>query len=129
MLIALVLVAFTSVAQVRTQAIALDTVKGAKTKYFTPTFTSTYVGVTDYVGVVAFTYTTKDIRDSLSYIKLQGSLDGTNYVDVSSQARTTTDGNYMLSQTPPTYLKYRIAIAAIAGDTVVFKNVYYIHKK
>lgn len=125
------LVAFSAVSfgQQRLVPIATDTIKGAQTKYFAPVYTSTFVGPVEYKGAIVFTYATQDVRDSLASIWLQGSPDGVNYVNITNQTRTTTDGAYSLSQAPPLYMRYRVAATCIAGDTVIFKRVTYLQKQ
>jgi len=119
-------------AQKRNVSITTDTVQGAETVYFAPTYSYTYTGVSSYAGLVGFQFTKTDIADSLSVLTLQGSYDGTNYVAITSSGasltETTTDGNFLLYEANPLFLKYRLAATCASGDTVKFTNVKYIHK-
>jgi len=130
--ILLALVSLAANAQLRNVSLAADTVKGAETIYFAPSFNYVYSGTSLYAGLVGFQFTKTDVADSLSVLKMQGSYDGTNYVDLtsttSSLTNTTTNGNFFLYEVNPVFLKYRLLATCASGDTVRFSNVRYIHK-
>lgn len=129
-LLSIILVAFIidTQAQERNVPIATDTVQGAETVYFAPTYTYTFTGSTNSTDYVSFYYTTVDVADSLASLYLQGSADGVNYVNITNQATTTTDGHYRLYEANAIAVKYRLAATCIAGDTVILKNIYYLQK-
>lgn len=124
----LAFVAFASNAQV-TKPIVLDTVQGAETVYFTPSYSGFFTGSTTYTGIVGIQFDIDNVKDSTSAIGLYGSVDGIGYVLVSSLSLTNTEGTYMLSDVAPDYIKYRLAATCIAGDTVIIKAVTYIEKQ
>lgn len=131
--IALILLAtLTLSAQKRNVPIAADTAQG-NTVYFEPNYTIAFLGASTYTGVVGIQFTKTDVADSCSSIKLQGSRDGSNFVDVTDATayleNTTTDGNFFLYDENPIYLKYRLAATAATGDTTIFSNVGYIWKE
>jgi len=126
----LLFVAFNIQAQERMVSIRQDTVI-AETTIFAPGYDNTFVGAQLYSGVVGFQFTIKNVTDSLNNVKLWGTFDGTNYILVSTLAdcNTGSEANYIISTTPPLYLKYKLTATAAAGDAAVVKNVIYFQKK
>lgn len=102
-----------------------DTVKGVNT-YYTPAY-----AIENYAGIVAFTWT----RDNISSLNkdsvvLQGAMKNVSalYTHISGES-TTTEQNYILSQTPPIWKYYRLGvIVSSTADTVLLSNLRAVYK-
>jgi hypothetical protein len=108
---------------------ANDTVKGDTNYYPSPTG---FIKSVTSTGVVSFTLTHTDVKDSLKYVRLEGSDDAITWVALTGNAalvNTTTDGTSKIyASTPLTYLYYRAFVAAASGDTVAVTSPILIYK-
>lgn len=114
-------------AQKRNSLLATNDTIAAETTYYNPSDK-----VILHSGVVGFFISKKDVADSLSVLKMQGSMDNTNFVDLTGNAalaETTTDGITFLYVTAPLYLYYRLKGTAASGDSVDMQTVRYIYKE
>ncbi len=100
---------------------APDTLAGADTTLYTSP------KVTKYGGVVSFTYYVTAIEDSCNNIKVQGSMDNTNWIDI--QAVTLTTGDSTIIDENPAYLYYRLFTSTAAGDSAQFDGVNFVYKE
>lgn len=116
------------VSNAQTRPVTADTVIGAETVYFAPSYNYVFDGKYDYSGVVGFQYGVQNIQDSLKTFALEGSLDGISYVNVSSVTETNSEGTKAIFDTSPTFVKYRLSASCIASDTVYIYNITYIEK-
>jgi hypothetical protein len=91
------------------------------------TYNDYYQGSTKYAGIVGYCFTIKNYADTFNYVKLQGSYDGTNWVNIKSQT-TFANGNYSLYDAAPVYLKYRLEAKTASGDVATLKNITYFEK-
>lgn len=111
----------TASAQVQSKTFSNDTISGDTNLY------ASNVAVTGYSSfVVEFAFTKVDVTDSLSVAKMQGSMDNTNWVDLTDATanltNTTTDGTTILYVTNPVFLYYRGFLACAASDVVAITN-------
>jgi len=103
-------------------------------KYFSQPSNTSVAGDTNYVpaaagydlknyqdGVFSYTFTHTDVADSLSYARLEGSMDGSTWVALTGNAAlsaTSTDGQDIIYVSTPIIYRYlRGALAAATGDT------------
>lgn len=87
--------------------------------------------IKDYAGIVAFQFTKTDVADSLNKAVIQGSMNNTNWTDLTGTAvlsETSTDGTTVLYVTTPKYLWYRGFLSAASADTVAITNPVTIYK-
>jgi len=100
-------------------SIAWDDTIQADTNYY-PAVNGIIVKST--TGSVSFTFTKKDVTDSLSYARIEWSDDlitWTATTGTGALTATTTDGqSKVYLSTPLTALYYRVALACAAGDAV-----------
>lgn len=97
------------------------------TVYSTPS-----VKIEKYSGLVGFFIKKTDVKDSLTVLRMEGSMDATNYIALTGAAAlttTTTDGTVFLYETSPKYLYYRLNATAATGDTVTLNTVRFIYKE
>ena len=124
----LVAFTFTVDAQKQLKSFANDTVQAETLTYVSNKKVEQYAN-----QVVIFAFTHTDIQDSLSVAKMQGSVDNTNFFDLTdataSLTETTTDGTTALYVTNPKFLYYRALLTAATGDTVKITNAYFIVKE
>ncbi len=112
----------TAYSQATNRTMTTDTVQGAETIYFTPDVPVTYSD-----GVAGFTFEVDTIIDQAATTILQGSYDGSTWVDITSTANLA-QGTYKYSDDTPDYLKYRMAITGASGDTIIYKNMNFFVK-
>lgn len=114
-------------AQKVNKSFTADTVK-ADTVYFT---IGKAIELTK--GTISFQFSTTDIADSLSYGRIEGSRDNTNFVALTGNAalsNTSTDGFkevYLVDNLR--FLYYRLALACASGDTVAISNAGILFKE
>ena len=98
-----------------------DTLAGADTTYYTSP------KITKYGAVVGFVYNVTAIADSCNNIIMQGSMDNSHYLDITSVVRTTQDTTML--DINPEYLYYRLFTSTAAGDSSQFDDVKFIYKE
>lgn len=116
---------FTANAQKANKSFSNTQIAG-DTSYFDAGWKSTI-----YSGFLGYFVTKADVADSLSILRMEGSMDGTNFVALTGNAAlttTTTDGSTLLYVTSPKYIYYRLMAAAATGDTVNLTNLKFIYK-
>lgn len=99
-----------------------DTLGGADSLYFTAP-----AKIPTYGGVVGFNYLITNIVDTCNNIVLQGSMDNTNWVAVTTPTGTTNDG--VLLDINPAYLYYRLFTSTAAADSVQVDAINFIYKE
>ena len=124
----LAVVAMAANAQVQNKSFDNDTIAAD-----TNTYESNYVVDKYSTSTVLFGFTKVDVADSLNVAKMQGSLDNSNWVDLTDATAnltsTTTDGTTILYITNPKFLYYRGYLSCATGDTVAVTNAGFIVKE
>lgn len=91
------------------------------------TYDDDYSGAQYFEGIVGYQFTLDNYVDTVDYIILEGSY-GDYYVPIDTLSNAL-DGEYSLFDENPNYLKYRLRIPLISGDTAVLKNNIYFEKR
>jgi len=113
----------------------------AQKYYYTPANdtvsadTNTYAGIQakGSTGIIIFEFYHKDVADSLSFARLEGSMDNTNFTALTGNAAlsaTTTDGTSIIyTVTALKYRWYRVRLACASGDSVALTNMTLMYKR
>jgi hypothetical protein len=104
-------------------ASTVDTLQAADSLYFAHTSI-----ITEYAGIVSFTFTMTNTADSCNNVILQGSNNNSNFFAVSPLADTDVTSG-ILYDLNPDYLYYRLFMSTAAGDTVIVTSVNFVWKE
>ena len=104
-------------------ASTVDTLQAADSLYFAHTSK-----ITEYAGIVSYTFTMTNTADSCNNVVLQGSNNNVNFFAVSTLAKTNVTSG-ILYDLNPDYLYYKLFMSTAAGDTVIVTSVNFVWKK
>ena len=104
-------------------ASTVDTLQAADSLYFAHTSK-----ITEYAGIVSYTFTMTNTADSCNNVVLQGSNNNVNFFVVSTLANTNVTSG-ILYDLNPDYLYYKLFMSTAAGDTVIVTSVDFIWKE
>ena len=130
LLISIIVLAFTINvdAQKQNKPCADDTIK-ADTNIYVSNYNVDKFSTT----VVIFSFTKEDLTDSLNVAKIQGSIDNSEFYDLTDASASlvvlTTDGTSRLYVDNPIDLFFRAFLSCAASDTVAITNPTWIVKE
>jgi len=103
----------------------VDTVTNA-TQNYTPNIQIPY-----YSGIVEFYSNVTNIVDSINTVNMQGSMDNSNWINTGSTgyiASPSTLASFVVYETPPKFLYYRLNVVVNSGDSVSLGNTRFVYK-